>query len=401
MNKLKIIFFDTTWNQLIRFGNKISELIKFEYNNIISIGVVCEEIIDETSRHSFDLVYDSKKNLDIADFITKTKPDITVLVQNTVPDQNVILRAKKAGSFICVLQHGMLYEGASLNNFNLHEIIAAAFNLKKTLKYLVTMWQMCKYDGQSYFKLVKRIIIERSDVARILQNHFSVKLNGDCAMVIGEYWIDYYCEHYDYDRQKVLLMGNHDVDNMVLDKPLENAICYIPSVHVEDGKIRESVFHTFVEALAQAIDLNTKFYIKMHPRGNINLYKDAFKYHNVTYVTDSDLPYVTTYIGHNSTLLAKALMLTNKVILWGFKEETELFYRPWAYAFCKNTEELKEAVDRALSDETKDEAILKEIRSISYINPEGAFQFAARSIIELYNSKNGLMNEDNRYIKKS
>lgn len=387
MKNLKILFFDTTWNQLLRFGNTISNLIKEQDSNVVSYGVVCERIKGKKQSHNFNYVFDSNSNRLIANYVRKTKPDIVILVQNTVPDQNVILSAKKIGAMVFVLQHGMLYEGASLNNFNAHELFAALLNLGKTLKYLRTMHQMCKYDHQSYFGLLKKIVVEKKDVAHILQNHFSVKLNGDYAMVVGEHWIDYYCEHYEYARDKILLMGNHDVDNVNLDVTLEDAICYIPSVHVEDGKVRPSVFNKFINNLAESIKKTTKLYIKMHPRGDINLYKDAFKNHNVTYVTGPNLPPVTTYIGHNSTLLAKALLLTNKVILWGFKEEAELFYKPWAFAFCNKPDELKAAIEKAESEKENNE-VSKEIREISYINPEGAFNYAARNILALYKNNN-------------
>ena len=79
-------------------------------------------------------------------------------------------------------------------------------------------------------------------------------------------------------------------------------------------------------------------------------------------------------------------MLTNKIILWGFKEETEHFYRPWAYAFCEKTRELQQAIARAWSDKRIDKTVLNEIKRISYINPYGAFQFAAKKIIEMYYS---------------
>lgn len=390
MNSIKIVFFDTTWSQLIRFGSKIASLIKANNPNVYTIGVVSEAIPnnDNSRDTAFDLVYDNRSDKDIAQFVTVKKPDILVVVQNTVQDQNVILRAKKVGAMVFVLQHGMLYVGASLNNFNLRESFAAILNLKKTLWYLVILKHMCDYDSRSYLKLIKKIATERNDVARIVQNHFSVKLNGDYAMVIGEHWIDYYCEHYDYRREEVFLMGNHDVDGLELGKPLEDAICYIPSVHVEDGKVRESVFMKFVKALADSVDIHTKFYIKMHPRGNDNLYKEAFKNHNVTFIHGPELPYVKTYIGHNSTLLAKALMITDKVILWRFKEEKELFYIPWAYAVCNKPSDLKEAVEDAVNGKKRNEERKDDLSKISYINPQGAFDYAAVKIMELYNQKN-------------
>ena len=387
MNTIKIVFFDTTWSQLLRFGSKLASLIKKSNPKVYTIGVVSEATPDDDNRRNtaFDKVCDSPKDKVIADIITTERPDVLVVVQNTVQDQNVILRAKKAGAMVFVLQHGMLYVGASLNNFNVRELFAAFLNIKKTLWYLTILKHMCEYDSRSYLKLIKKIITERNDVARIVQNHFSVKLKGDYAMVIGEHWIDYYCEHYDYRREDVFLMGNHDVDGLELGKPLEDAICYIPSVHVEDGKVRESVFMKFVKALADSVDIHTKFYIKMHPRGNDNLYKEAFKNHNVAFIRGSELPYVKTYIGHNSTLLAKALMLTDKVILWRFKEEKELFYMPWAYAVCDSSSELKEAVTDALSGKSRNADNKGELSKISYINPRGAFAYAAEKIMELYN----------------
>lgn len=390
MSKIKIIFFDTTWSQLLRFGSKISSLIKKSNPEVYTIGVVSEIIPagDNNRDTAFDKVYDSPNDKDVAEFVTSEKPDILVVVQNTVQDQNIILRAKKVGTMVFVLQHGMLYVGASLNNFNLRELFAAFLNLKKTLWYLVIMKHMCDFDSQSYLKLIKKIATERNDVARIVQNHFSVKLKGDYAMVIGEHWMDYYCEHYDYRREEVFLMGNHDVDGLELGKPLEDAICYIPSVHVEDGKVRESVFMKFVKALADSVDIHTKFYIKMHPRGNDNLYKEAFKNHNVTFIHGPELPYVKTYIGHNSTLLAKALMITDKVILWRFKEEKELFYIPWAYAVCNKPSDLKEAVEDAVNGKKRNEERKDDLSKISYINPQGAFDYAAVKIMELYNQKN-------------
>ena len=370
----------------MRFGSQISLCIKENNPNVITTGLLGGRMTenDKKQNHSFDSVYASTNNLKIAEFVTEQKPDILVVVKHTVSDLNVVLRAKKVGSLVFELQHGMLYEGASLNNFTVREVFAAALNMTKTLAYLHTLQQMCSYDRQSYLLLLKRIFIERKDISHIVENHFSVKLNGDYAMVIGEHWIDYFKEHYDYSQDRVLLMGNHDVDKMDLDKPLEDAICYIPSVHVEDGKVRESVFKNFVNALAKAIDKDVKFYIKMHPRGDMNLYKSAFKNHNITYITGPELPYVTTYIGHNSSLLAKAFMLTNKVILWRFHEEAELFYIPWAYAVCDKSQELKLAIQKVLKDKTITNFALQELRKISYINPEGAFQFAARNILQLY-----------------
>jgi hypothetical protein len=381
----KILFFDTTWNQILRFGNLISKDIK-EVTDARTYGLVYEtsgkKFDPSKDAHSFDDYLVTTKISAVEDYINKIKPEIVVFAQNTTPDLGAIFFSQKVGAKIVMMQHGLLYDGASLNNVRLGEIFAALMMAKKTLDYLNIMRVLCKKEGKSFVKLVNTIIKEKENVTTTVQNYFNPPLRGDSAFVIGSHWVDYYHDNYGYPKENIYIMGNHDVDDLEEGKELEDAICYIPSVHVEDGKVQLSVFNEYLENLKTAIPEGTKIYIKLHPRSNKKIYTDILGEENIEYVTSKDLPYVKTYIGHNSSLLSKALQISGKLILWGFKEEKDLFYKDFAFAVCHDGDSLKKAVKDALSGEEIEGR--KDITAYSYKNPIGAFRYCSNKIVELY-----------------
>lgn len=382
---MRLLFFDTTWNQILRFGNLVSKEIKPQAQ-IQTYGLVFEtsgkKIDPSKDIHSFDDFLVTTKISDIEKYINLIKPDIVVFAQNTTPDLGAIYFSQKIGAKIVMMQHGLLYDGASLNNVRIGEVFAALMMAKKTLCYLNIMRVMCKKEGKSFINLLYTIIKERENVTTTVQNFFNPPLRGECAFVIGSHWVDYYHDNYGYSKENIYIMGNHDVDDLEDGKEIEDAICYIPSVHVEDGKVQLSVFNEYLKCLKAAIPSCTKMYIKLHPRSNKKIYTDILGEENIKYISGKELPYVKTYIGHNSSLLSKALQISGTVILWGFKEEKELFYKDFAYAVCHDGESLKKAVNGAINGEEMEGR--KDIAEFSYKNPIGAFKYCANKIIELY-----------------
>ena len=381
----KILFFDTTWNQMMRVGNMVSAEMK-EMADIQTYGLVFETsekpLSPEGCKHTFDDILVTHNIYDVEGFIRRIKPDVAIFAQNTTPDLGAIYFAQKQGVKIAMMQHGLLYVGASLNNVRVGEIFAAMKMAKKTASYFNIMRVMCKKEGKSFGKLIKNIISEKKNVTTTVQNYFNPPLRGECAFVIGEHWRDYYHNNYGYDKDKIYVMGNHDLDDLDENATIENAICYIPSVHVEDGKVQLDVFNEYLKCLKDAIPAGTKMYIKLHPRSNKKIYTDILGEEHIVYVSGNELPYVNTYIGHNSSLLSKALQISGKLILWGFKEEKELFYEDFAYAVCHDGESLKTAVAKALQD--KGNGRKNDIVRFSYRNPIGAYKYCGTKLLELY-----------------
>lgn len=382
----RYLFFDTTWNQILRVGSLVSKEMKDVVPNIQTYGLVLEtsgkKIDPSKDKQFFNDFLVTTSIYEVEAYINKIQPDNVVFAQNTTPDLGAIYFSQKIGAKIVMMQHGLLYDGASLNNVRAGEIFAAMKMAKKTASYFNIMRVMCKKEGKSFAKLVKNIISEKENVTTTVQNYFNPPLRGECAFVIGEHWRDYYHDNYGYDKDRIYVMGNHDLDDLDESATIEDAICYIPSVHVEDGKVQLDVFNEYLKCLKDAIPAGTKMYIKLHPRSNKQIYTDILGEENIVYISGKELPYVNTYIGHNSSLLSKALQISGKLILWGFKEEKDLFYKDLAYAVCHDGEALKEAVARALAD--KGNGRKNDIERFSYRNPQGAYSFCAEKIIELY-----------------
>ena len=383
---MKYLFFDTTWNQILRVGSLVLKEMKDVNPQIQTYGLVFEtsgKKVDPSKDKQFFDDYLVTTNISkVEAYINEIRPDVVVFAQNTTPDLGAIYFSQKIGAKIVMMQHGLLYDGASLNNVRVGEIFAAMKMAKKTLSYFNIMRVMCKKEGKSFIKLVKNIVAEKENVTTTVQNYFNPPLRGECAFVIGEHWRDYYHDNYGYDKERIYVMGNHDLDDLNENATIEDAICYIPSVHVEDGKVQLDVFNEYLKSLKDAIPAGTKMYIKLHPRSNKKIYTDILGEENIIYLSGKELPYVNTYIGHNSSLLSKALQISGKLILWGFKEEKELFYKDLAYAVCHDGAALKEAVAKALADEGNGRK--NDIERFSYRNPIGAYKFCAEKIMELY-----------------
>lgn len=384
---MKYLFFDTTWSQLLRVGNLVSAHIKE------SAAVETYGLVFETSGKKFDPSKDSQsfndylvttKIFEVEDYINKIRPEVVVFAQNTTPDLGAIYFSQQIGARVVMMQHSLLYDGATLNNVRIGEIYAALKMTSKTLSYFNIMRVLCKKAGKSFVGLVAKIIKEKENVTTTVQNYFTPPLRGECAFVIGSHWVDYYHDNYGYEKEKIYIMGNHDLDDLV-EKPIEKAICYIPSVHVEDGKVQRPVFDDYLKCLKDSIPAGIKMYIKLHPRSNKQIYVDTLGEENVIYLTGKDMPYVDTYIGHNSSLLSKALQISGKLILWGFKEEKDLFFKDFAYAVCHDGETLKNAVASAFAEEGIGKK--SDIEKYSSRNPEGAFHYCANKLLELYNTK--------------
>ena len=300
--KKKFLFFDTTWNQILRVGSLVSKEMK-EITVVQTYGLVFEtsgkEVEPTKDKQYFDDYLVTTDIYEVESFIKKVKPDVAVFAQNTTPDLGAIYFAQKVGAKIVMMQHGLLYDGASLNNVRMGEVFAAMKMAKKTFSYLNIMRVICNKDGKSFVSLIKKIISEKENVTTTVQNYFNPPLRGECAFVIGEHWRDYYHDSYGYDIDNIYVMGNHDLDDLDLNAKIENAICYIPSVHVEDGEVQKDVFDNYLKCLKAAIPSGTKMYIKLHPRSNKTLYTDILGVENIIYISGKELPYVNTYIGHN------------------------------------------------------------------------------------------------------
>ena len=239
---------------------------------------------------------------------------------------------------------------------------------------------MCRYGHNSYLGLLIEIFSKRKNITRIVAHYFNPYLIGDYVFTMGEYWSDYYINTMRYHKDKIRIMGDHDLDGFTIHNNCEHAICYIATVLVEDGLMSKAEFDVFLKALGKTIDKKTKLYIKLHPRSEENLYY-VLKDHNIEIIRQGELPSTNVYIGHRSTLLARALYESDNLIIWRFPNEKEDFFEQFAVKTVTNEKEFGDILSEVGID-IHTNSKRKEMERVYWLNPKGAIKSAAEMIYQ-------------------
>lgn len=377
--KVDILFFERPIVDLRRYAFKIAKELKSINTAIMLCAIALELPSAEEKKNIFvDYYFHRDEIKDIDEFIIKSHVQVMVFTNYRIPDMEMIIHAKKYGIKTIMLQEGVIFNGQRIDTFSLKNVIAGFSCFSKAISYINILRKMCKYDNQSFIKLIF-LLAKGNGIVLTAAQAFSKPLICDYVFVMGDYWKTYYMDEVGYAEEKIRLIGCHDLDAFTPSKSAEAAICYVATILVEDGTVARNTFLEFVKSLGKAIDLSTKLYIKLHPRSDISLY-DSLKDHNIEFVKKGDLPCVNLYIGHSSTLLGRALYESDNLILWKFPGDHS-FYENYATEICSDEKSLVEAVKKIDLFVRKNEKI-KVISRVYWNNPSGAIRSAAEMIYE-------------------
>lgn len=384
--KFSVLFFERPLVDLRKFAFRIAAHIR-EIAPSVKMASVSIELPDKEERSQLAIDYfyhrDQIKNIDR--FLRVTGVKMIVFTNPRIPDMEFMLHAKRLGIKTVLLQEGVIFDGANINDVTLKNIISVFGFWKKTVYYFRLLKDMCRYDGQSYFRLLCNIVQKRKGITQTVSRSFSVPLICDDVLTMGSHWNQYYTDTMGYPAEHVHVIGDHDMDGFSVGREKEKAVCYIATVLVEDGTVKRKDFDAFIQALSKAVDCKTKLYIKLHPRSDIHLY-DMLQDHNIEFIRNSELPCVNLYIGHRSTLIGRALYDSDNLIIWKFPKDIKDFYEQYAAAICRTDAELKRAVKK-LGVETSTNKKAKIMNSVYYINPNGALKTAAEFILDKIQDK--------------
>lgn len=375
--KIDILFFERPLVDLKRYAFRIAKSLK-AIDSSLSLGSISLELPSEGDDNDVDYHFLRKdiKNIDV--FLKKYNIKVIVFTNPRIPDMEMILHAHNLGIKTIMIQEGVIFEGANINDVSASNAISSLKFIPKTLSYFGILERMCRYDHRSYFGLLKEIICKKHNITSIVAHYFSPYLIGDYVLTMGDYWADYYSNTMFYPQDRIRVMGDHDLDGFFLHENKEEAICYIATVLVEDGSRSKEEFSIFLNALANSVDERTKLYLKLHPRSDESLY-DRLKDHNVKFIRKGELPSTTIYIGHRSTLLARALYESDNLIIWKFPDEQEDFFEQFASYTVNSESELRKALEDA--DISKCTNMKRhKMEKVYWLNPKGAINTAAEMI---------------------
>ena len=382
MRNVDILFFDKPYLNLLRFGNEIAGHIRALDSTISIGGMFCIDApssSDEYAKTNFDSVYIRKDVKAIDEFLISNEVKVIVFTIYRVCDMEVILHAKHLGIKTIMLQEGVIFDGTNIDGVTWKNILASFAFLPKVVWYLRTLKDMCKYDSQSYKRLIFGMRKVKTKLPIYIMKSFSVPLICDYVFIMGEHWREYFKTVQGYGDDKILLMGDHDMDGMDLSVKPEKAVCYVANVLVEDGTIQKDSFLEFVSTLADLLKDAPKVYVKLHPRSDESLF-GALKSIDAIFLRSESLPYCAAYIGHRSTLLGRALYITDNLILWRFPSEKVCFYENYATAVCSSRDEIAKAVG-SIDYENVSNYKRARVSEMYLFVPDGSFHQVAQGIV--------------------
>lgn len=377
--KIDILFFERPLVDLKRYAFRIASYLK-KLDANLSLASISLELPEKSDETDVDYHYLRKEIRNIDVFLKGHAVRMIVFTNHRIPDMEMILHARKLGIKTLMIQEGVIFEGANINDVNVPNVVSSLRFIPKTIYYFGILQRMCRYDKKSYIWLIREVLRKKNNITSIVAHYFFPYLIGDYVLTMGDFWTDYYKNTMFYPENRIRVMGDHDLDGFRAHENKEKAICYIATVLVEDGSRSKEEFNDFLEALSHAINKSDRLYLKLHPRSDEKLY-DILKDHNIEVIRKGELPSTTIYIGHRSTLLARALYESDNLIIWKFPKEKEDFFERFASYTVTSENELKVALEKIDINTCKNKK-RHELEKVYWLNPKGAINSAADMIYQ-------------------
>lgn len=315
-----IYYYDNSAPPYEKLGNRISEMV-VELKPDVNIFY----IYDGYNKESVNLGDSYKNNVTILDSkkvfwnLRKYPADSFVCFgqPSRIPDAYWTLHFNKLNVPTIRVQHGLfIKEYIRTGGFFKSEVARSVYYGV----YLILIFL------RSRFGLKKKTCFELINKQIKISNQENVQVDNSIGsqyvITWGDYWKSWF-QSYPYynDDNKYLVCGGFDFELLdkpeKLIKPKRKSIIYICQTLIEDGRLEPEMFEAYLERLYKcAKDFDGDFYLKLHPRSDLDIYKEFQKLDNV--IVTHKFPIGDIYISHYSTLLSVSVYLKKKVLLVKF-----------------------------------------------------------------------------------
>lgn len=319
---MNIAFFEVRLSSILRFPIWLHPFLLEESSelNIVyfyeSADCEIEEVLSKLPKNSIIVKVEKISSSKIINQLKSYDIDRLVVMAQRIPDSCIVAAAKKLSIKTLMYQHGlyipfMKREGGLFIN-----------NIYKTFRYFLYVSCTAKLIGHNkillLFKYIRIFLFGHNPIEI---NFPYKKINVDKVLVYGQHWVDYHIKNFGYHADQHEVVGAPDFANLedfINKQFVGDDICYIAQTLVEDGRLDRSSMLEFISGLSYALSKNNLLLkVKLHPRSDLTLYEGLPS--NTIYISD-DLPKSSVYIGHYSSLIAKATFVTNNIILINFPE---------------------------------------------------------------------------------
>lgn len=298
------------------------------------------------------------------------KPKNVTTIAQRIPDMLIVFLSNELNIPTYTVQHGIWS-----NKIERISVFSALLSkLNKIIFYLKNSYNLSKALNINYISFVNdayKFFYKDNKFMYELKSLRNTNLRAKKVFAFDPSWNSYYERKYGYSINQLIYSGNPDILLLKNKKSfkVEKSICYICQSLVEDGRYLEKDFNIFLKLLINNIPKNKKLYIKVHPRTKLKNYNLLRDKKNIIFT--SDFPLCTHYLGHYSSLLLIASMVSSNVLIWKLKNH----YIPTN--FYKYASDVTHSVDelKAFFSKKNKNKINK-----SLIKPESPYKIIAQEL---------------------
>ena len=241
-------------------------------------------------------------------------------------------------------------------------------------------------NGRKKLRTIKTFLnlMRYHSLYTVINREFGSACNADISFVYGEYWKEYYATQYLERDTSFHVIGYPELEGQQksVGGLFENdlpTICYLAQTSVEDGIVSSSDLNSFLDLMLKQLG-RINLVLKLHPRSDVHLYQKLIEItDNVRVWEDPSFPDADCYIGHESTVVARAIYNTNKTLVYRLTKNRKSPFEKYTEYVCVESNRFVQVLEEKLSS-PKNTRVSKELQSYVYKNPSGSIKETANII---------------------
>ena len=246
----------------------------------------------------------------IENYLSKEMPSAIVFGAYRIYDMLWTSIAKRAGIKVYNFQHGFEVDNVYYKHFIIFVKLLKSFRILVALYYLSILMSkdiciMCSQYMKYFFKGKK-----------LFNSYFNTKsIHPDRIFIYSDYYRKFWFKKFGMDPTSAMISGPPDLMEVykIKQKPKIKGCCYLTQTLVEDGRMSVRSFNKLINSYIEIAKKFERFIIKLHPRGNKELYNDISKLPNVEIIRE--FPNCDYYLTHYSSTAFVAYYISSEVVL--------------------------------------------------------------------------------------
>lgn len=395
MGKETVLFIDYSPSGFSRYATSIVDELKQLNGNLRFVAVYMYGKNENINLHFDEVIGAESFKGDPGAILDYFSPRCLFLFAHRFFDYMFTVEAHKKGIPVFNFQHGLYMDTTVISKLT-HRSLIQVLRKKKTQFRLYTRCIFYMNEKKT-LKTLRMIIdlLKYHSLYVVINRSFGKLCNADVSYVYGEYWKKYYFDQYGEIHSSYCVVGYPELEGeqQSVNGMFQNSlptVCYLAQTSVEDGIVPQSSLKTFIDSVEGELG-KINLIIKFHPRSNKEYYSQILSRTNYVREWQSrDFPDAEYYIGHESTVVARALYNTNRTMVYRLQINRESPFEKYTNFVCKDNKDFDSTLGLMLSASYSSE-VSDELKKYVLKNPTGAIRKTAnhvlKTLIEMENER--------------